>query len=227
MANLTATLYITVKTASGKWTTVKPVVSANGRLKALVAIINGKEEKHPEGKYKVRWLENGKPRFDSVGNDPDAALIALNRREKGLAAIAAGVQVKNDDGKKRHKIADAAAEYLSFVRENESHKTWLAYSRNVKLFQESCTKSFLDQIDRADVLEFVTACRKQLSPWTGELLSDRTVHNILQNVNTFFLQNPFQQVTPAGAMEDAMEQNVDLCRARGQGVFRGRDQPPL
>ena len=57
MANLTATLYITVKTASGKWTTVKPAMSANGRLKALVAIVNGKEEKHPEGKYKVRWRE--------------------------------------------------------------------------------------------------------------------------------------------------------------------------
>jgi hypothetical protein len=48
-------------------------------LKPLVALINDKEEKHPEGKYKVRWLEKGKPRFDSVGKDPDAALIALNR----------------------------------------------------------------------------------------------------------------------------------------------------
>ena len=196
MANLTATLYITIKTKAGKWTTVKPAMSDNGRLKKLVAVVEGKEEKHPEGRYKVRWLENGKPRFDSVGNDPDAALVALNRREKALAAIAAGVEVKNSDGKQRYRIADAAAQYLSFVKENHSHKTWLAYSRNLKLFQESCAKTFLDQIDRADVLEFITACRKQISPRTGEPVGDRTVHNIFQNVNTFFLQNPLQQVTP-------------------------------
>jgi hypothetical protein len=125
MANLAATLYITIRTASGKWTTVKPAMSDNGRLKRLVAFVNGKEERHPEGQYKVRWLENGKPRFDSVGNDPDAALIALNRREKVLAAVAAGVELKSADGKERHRIADAAAQYLAFVKENQSHKTWL------------------------------------------------------------------------------------------------------
>jgi integrase len=65
----------------------------------------------------------------------------------------------------------------------------------VKLFQESCAKIFLDQIDRADVLEFITACCKQVSQRTGEPVGDRTVHNIFQNVNTFFLQNPLQQVT--------------------------------
>jgi integrase len=170
-------------------------MSDNGRLKRLVAFVNGKEERHPEGQYKVRWLENGKPRFDSVGNDPDAALIALNRREKALAAVAAGIELKSVDGKERHRIADAAAQYLAFVKENQSHKTWLAYSRNVKLFQESCAKIFLDQIDRADVLEFITACCKQVSQRTGEPVGDRTVHNIFQNVNTFFLQNPLQQVT--------------------------------
>jgi hypothetical protein len=100
-------------------------MSDNGRLKRLVAFVNGKEERHPEGQYKVRWLENGKPRFDSVGNDPDAALIALNRREKVLAAVAAGVELKSADGKERHRIADAAAQYLAFVKENQSHKTWL------------------------------------------------------------------------------------------------------
>jgi integrase len=113
-----------------------------------------------------------------------------------LAAIAAGVEVKNTDGKQRYRITDAGAQYLAFVKENHSHKTWLAYGRNIKLFQESCAKTFLDQIDRADVLEFVTACRRQISPRTGELVGDRTVHNIFQNVNTFFLQNPVQQVRP-------------------------------
>ena len=31
---------------------------------------------------------------------------------------------------------------------------------------------------------------------TGEPVGDRTVRNIFQNVNTFFLRNPLQQVTP-------------------------------
>jgi hypothetical protein len=60
----------------------------------------------------------------------------------------------------------------------------------VELSQESCAKAFLDQIDRADILQFITTCRKHISKRTGEPVSDRTVHNIFQNVNTFFLQNP-------------------------------------
>ena len=109
MANLAATLCITIKSNVGKWTTVKPAMSDNGRLKKLVVVVDGKEEKHPEGQYNVRWLENGNPRFDAAGNDPDAALMALNRREKALAAIAAGVEIKSSDGKQRHRISDAAA----------------------------------------------------------------------------------------------------------------------
>ena len=37
MANLTATFYVTIKTKAGRWTTVKPAMSDNGRLKELVA----------------------------------------------------------------------------------------------------------------------------------------------------------------------------------------------
>jgi hypothetical protein len=69
MANLTATLYITIKTKAGKWTTVKPAMSDNGRLKKLVAVVDAKEEKHPEGQYKVRWLENGKPALEIIEVD--------------------------------------------------------------------------------------------------------------------------------------------------------------
>ena len=116
MANLAATLYITIKTKAGKWTTVKPAMPDNGRLKKLVAVVEGKEEKHSEGQYKVRWLENGQPRFDSVGNDPDAALMAPNRREKALAANAAGVEVKRSDGKRRYRISDALADMSRITR---------------------------------------------------------------------------------------------------------------
>ena len=40
--------YISVKTAAAKWTTVKPAMSESGRLKKLVAVLDGKEERHPD-----------------------------------------------------------------------------------------------------------------------------------------------------------------------------------
>jgi len=66
---------------------------------------------------------------------------------------------------------------------------------------------------------------------TGEPVGDRTVRNIFQNVNTFFLQNPLQQVTPdsmgSGSMEDALEQDVDLRRAGGPIILRRGNQQPV
>ena len=63
MANRTATLYIHYKNTDGKWAYAKPVVKANGRMKALYVLVDGKEKHHSEARYKVSWYESGRKRL--------------------------------------------------------------------------------------------------------------------------------------------------------------------
>jgi hypothetical protein len=90
----------------------------NGRTKPLYVLAEGKEKHRPEARYKVSWYETGKKRFEDVGQDADVAVAALNRREKALEAIAAGLEVKGegkDNG--RVTVSAAIAVYLSDTKD--------------------------------------------------------------------------------------------------------------
>ena len=45
------------------------VLAANGRIRADLVVVNGKEERHPEGAYYLEWHDNGKRTRLSVGKD--------------------------------------------------------------------------------------------------------------------------------------------------------------
>jgi hypothetical protein len=48
-------------------------------LKPLWVVVHGEEEHHPEARYKVSWYDNGKRRFEDVGQDTDVAVAAISR----------------------------------------------------------------------------------------------------------------------------------------------------
>ena len=92
------------------------------------------------------------------------------------------------DGKRRWETLDVtnlkaalaarATKYLSTVAATRAHKTWLAYNLILNEFRKSCTKEYLDQIDKSDLTAFVVALKKH-----GQ--DDRTVANRLAGVVTF------------------------------------------
>jgi hypothetical protein len=100
--------------------------SNNGKLKPLYALVHGKPEHHPEGIYFLRYLNDGKRIWDSVGTDPIFALDEKRRREKGLDAQTAGVTL-TEQPERSTPIKAAIAEYLDEVRDAEATKTFLAY----------------------------------------------------------------------------------------------------
>jgi hypothetical protein len=56
----------------------RAVLSNNGRVKPDVVLVNGREEKHLEGKYYIEWYEGTKRRRLSVGkNAADAQATRL------------------------------------------------------------------------------------------------------------------------------------------------------
>ena len=74
--------------------TVCPVVlSTNGRVKPDAVLINGKEERHPEGAYYIDWHDGPKRIRLSVGKDAADANARRLRKEAELNAVAHGAVI--------------------------------------------------------------------------------------------------------------------------------------
>jgi hypothetical protein len=72
--------------------------SANGRVKPDLVLVNGKQERHPEGAYYLEWRENGRRIRLSVGKDPQDAAARRQRKEAELNALNNGVSVLPESG---------------------------------------------------------------------------------------------------------------------------------
>jgi integrase/recombinase XerD len=155
------------------------VVAANGRIKPNVVIVNGQEERHPEGAYYLEWREGSRRVRLSVGKDAQDAATRRQRREAELNAINNGVSVLPENGNGERSMAARIADYLDEVKLTKKPKTLSAYTTALGYFTESCRKMNLDEIERADLLKFSAFLRdeKQQSP--------RSVHNKFENVMTF------------------------------------------
>lgn len=155
------------------------VIAANGRIKPEVVIVNGTEERHPEGSYYLEWREGSRRVRLSVGKDAQDAATRRLRKEAELNAINNGVAVVPENGNGQRSLAARVADYLDEVKLTKKPKTLAAYTTALEYFTESCRKMNLDEIERADLLKFSAFLRdeKEQAP--------RSVHNKFENVMTF------------------------------------------
>lgn len=94
-------LKIRIRLPDGSRPFLDPVLSSNGKLKPLYAIVDGKPEHHPNGTYFLRYAVLGGKRVYkpiSKGADP---LTELQKRQKGLDAQAAGVVLAEQEPERR------------------------------------------------------------------------------------------------------------------------------
>jgi hypothetical protein len=75
-----------VQTSHG-WRYCTVVLSANGRVKPDLVVVNGKQETHKEGAYYLEWREGAKRVRLSVGKDPADASARRQRKEAELNAV--------------------------------------------------------------------------------------------------------------------------------------------
>lgn len=156
------------------------VVGPNGRIKPDWVMIDDRPEKHPEGAYYLDWTEDGKRTRISVGSDATAAYNSRVRKQRELDALASGLVVSNPiDDDSRLRIRPAVDDFLEEIQLSRQRKTWMGYCVSLRYFQESCSKRFLDEVERKDLLRLAAFLRdtKKLSP--------RTVHNKFADVLTF------------------------------------------
>jgi hypothetical protein len=84
-------LYLRIRLEDGTRNYCNPTISANGKLKPFYAMVGGTSQHHPEGVYSLRYRRAGKLVWDSVGTDPQSAVVKhqlpqmLAQRIYGLA----------------------------------------------------------------------------------------------------------------------------------------------
>jgi integrase len=159
------------------------VLSSNGRVKPDLVLVNGRPERHPEGAYYLEWREKGRRVRLSVGKDPADATARRQRKEAELNALNNGVSVVPENGNGHPSVAAAVARFLEETELTKKPKTLAAYTTALNYFTESCTKIYLQDIDRTDLLKFSAFLRdkKKQAP--------RSVYNKFENAMTFLKAN--------------------------------------
>jgi integrase len=164
------------------------VESANGRVKANVVFVDGKEEHHAEGCYYIEWREGNKRKRQSVGKDHLKAHAAKLRKEAELNARARGIPVPASESTSAPTIADAIRDYLAEIKISKTAATHSAYALALQNFSNSCRKSRLAEITRQDIIEFVRYLREDLK------LTDRTCYNRRSHLLTFLRANGIEKL---------------------------------
>ena len=155
------------------------VVSANGRVKPDLVLVNGQQERHPEGAYYLEWRENGRRVRLSVGKDAQDAAARQQRKQAELNAINKGVAVVPENGTGNSSVAGAVSEFIEETRLTKKPKTLAAYTTALNYFAESCPKLYVQDIQRQDMLKFIAFLRERKNQ------SPRSVYNKFENVMTF------------------------------------------
>jgi hypothetical protein len=114
-----------------------------------------------------------------VGKDAQDAAAQRLRKEAELNAKNNGVTVVPENGNGRRSLAGTAAEYFEEVQLTKKPKTLAAYSTALGYFQESCSKEYVQDIDRRDLLNFAAFLRDE----KGQ--SARSVYDKFESVMTF------------------------------------------
>jgi integrase/recombinase XerD len=152
-------------------------VSANGRIKPDVVLVNGREERHHEGAYYLEWRENGRRVRLSVGKNAQDAAAQQQRKEAELNAANNGVPILPQNG--HRSLAETIADYLEEIELTKKEKTHAAYSTALNYFLESCHKLNIEDVQRRDLLEFAAFLRDEKDQ------SARSCWNKFSNVMTF------------------------------------------
>src|SRR6185437_6538220 len=123
-------------------------------------VVNGAEERHTEGAYYLEWREGTKRVRVSLGKDAQDATARRLRKEAELNANNHGVSVTPTPSKNGHRqLSVAISEWLAEIKPDEEAQTLAAYTNGLEYFAESCTKQFVEDVERRDLLAFTAYLR--------------------------------------------------------------------
>ena len=205
--NVRVNLTKRVRTAEG-YRYLPAAVSANGRIKPEWVLVDGKEQRFPDGTYYLDYTDStGKRIRSSVGKIAIEAQVSRLRKEAELRAIAHGLDVVSGDGEEgltKRPIALAVAEFLEEVQITKDPKTYRGYDVALSYFRESCPKVHLESIDRKDLLKFTAFLKKEKKQ------SPRSVHNKFACLQTFLAANGVPKLVAKSDRPKFVKQEVEI-----------------
>jgi integrase len=182
--NRTLTL-VRYATIDGKgWRHGAVVLNKNGKLKADVMTVGGREVHCPTGRYQLLKYEGAKPVYVNLGDDPTDALNRFRaeeqKRDARNAAIAAGLEVVTPEDAARKSIKQCATDFLTMHRNlpHRSDDSVSVYTRITSTFLAACKAKYPEDVTQEDVLR-----------WYGKLrqdgYADRTRSNHYKSLRGF------------------------------------------
>lgn len=196
---------VKVVKVDGKWISA-PVVERNGRLIRDHVLVKGRDEHHAEGCYYLDWYDNGKkrrqtaPPFEELIAAARDKFIELRARKAGMLveiprsearltsqSITTGALSSAPDPN-RLTVTDAVDQFLEFCEKQRSIRTWRTYRPALRTyFLPSCTRTYVDELDRKDILKYISYC-------FDHGLGARSVNDKLTTVLTLLKRNGHQKL---------------------------------
>lgn len=173
----------------GSWKYLQPFVSERGRTSPDLVKINGGITSVTGGFWYLTWYEGSKKRRQPVSRSLTDAVNAQHKRRQLLAAKNAGIEVKEDDERKRLTVDAAIETFLNRVGKKRGSRDRIDLYRVVLSgFRGSSKKRFVDEITSYDVLEYISSLTRG-----KDAVSDRTAFNRWIALGTFFRSEAVKQ----------------------------------
>ncbi len=156
--------------------------------------------------YALRYTAGGKRVWEDVGSDPQLALPAKERKQRAMAARAAGVAVVGDECHSKSRLAEAIEAFLEDTRLTKAPKTAAAHGETLHGLAISMDVRYLDDLGRREVLRYIQHLR-------GRGNAPRTIHNRLVFLRTFLRSHNFVMPIAKGDWPKYTEKVVSCYRA--------------
>lgn len=137
---------------------------SKGRVRRDHVLVAGQDETHSEGSYYLEWWRDGKRYRESVGPNAFPAAEVARTKQAELNAVRNGIIpapaiVESDP--ERKTLAKALDSYKEYVEYHRSRRTFRTYRPILDSFKKHCKKTYVDEVERQDLVDFATQCTKQ------------------------------------------------------------------
>jgi integrase len=188
MPNTKVGLYKRVQVEEGEMRFLPVAKDEKGRFLEDTVQHNEQPVKREDGSYYVRYRDGKRQVSLCLKGNSFADAVAFHKiKEAELQARAAGAKIvetvhrskANQQAAPAPKtpakvvpdnrvlLSDALASWLAEYERKPKKATWMSYRSAVDMFKECCTKNYLDELGREDVLAYVEHLRgKKLHPKT-------------------------------------------------------------
>lgn len=164
----------------GRWTRFPAAYGKNGRIRPGFAQVGEKQIQFESPAYETRIYENRQAKYTAVGRNAADAEAERQRLEKGFVARAmadrAGLKIEKTPDV-RPTLKQSAADYIKDCQDRDAMEAAGKARLVTDEFLKIIKKTYVDEIQRGDILAFHKALRKH-----G--MSDRTIfdkHNRIKS----------------------------------------------